>query len=171
MNELDDNQDMTALAESLSFEREWTFYVKSNSSDWKQENFNNIYKIRTIKDMWQVLNNIPESLTGYTNIFFMENDIVPLWELDKKLWSKGGCWSTIIKGTHWFDSMIETCMVLFGESLFNDLEVKGLCIVPVTQTHSIVKLWSTSNSSETSNHLEKTLERFNCCTPRFKPFS
>ena len=55
---MDSNSELETLAESLSFH---------------------------IKDMWQILNNIPESLTGLTNIFFMENDIVPLWELDKTL--------------------------------------------------------------------------------------
>jgi len=163
------NKEKLALAESLSFHREWTLYVKSNKSDWKKENFKNIYKIKTIKDMWQVLNNIPECLTGLTNIFFMENDIVPLWELDKQLWSKGGCWSTIIKGTHWIDSMKEACMIVFGELLF-DLEIKGLCIVPVTLHHCIVKLWSTSSSEQTGTQLEKALEALNCCNPRFKSF-
>jgi hypothetical protein len=120
--------------------------------------------------MWQVLNNIPETFTGLTNIFFMENDIVPLWELDKSLWSKGGCWSTIIKGNHWFEAMKETCMVVFGESLFDDSEVKGICIVPVTPNHCIVKIWATTSSANVGSQLKKTLERFNCCTPRFKSF-
>lgn len=169
--DLNTSDDLEKIAESLSFHREWTLYIKTNNSDWKKENFNNIYKIKTIKDMWQVLNNIPESLTGLTNIFFMENDTVPLWELDKKMWSKGGCWSTIIKGSNWIDSMKEACMVVFGETLFDDSEVKGICIVPVTTTHCIVKLWSTSSSLKTGASLKSTLEKFNCCNPRFKAFA
>jgi len=169
--QLDTEEFSENLAESLSFHREWTLYIKSNASDWKRENFKNVYRIKTIKDMWQLLNNIPESLTGLTNIFFMENDIIPLWELDKKLWSKGGCWSTIIKGNHWFEAMNEACMILLGESLFDDSEVKGLCIVPVTPNHCIVKLWATTSSANTGTQLKKSLERFNCCTPRFKSFA
>ena len=159
------------LAESLSFHREWTLYVKTNNTDWKKENFQNIHKIKTINDMWQILNNIPEYFTGLTNIFFMEGDTVPLWELDKQLWSKGGCWSTIIKGSHWIDSMKEVCMMVFGETLFDDSEVKGICIVPVTTNHCIVKLWVTSSSTNTGIDLKKSLERFNCCNPRFKSFA
>lgn len=168
---MDSNSDLETLAESLSFHRDWTLYIKSNNSDWKQQNFKKIYKIITIKDMWQVLNNIPESLTGLTNIFFMENDIVPLWELDKTLWSKGGCWSTIIKGNHWFEAMKEACMVVFGESLFDDSAVKGVCIVPVTSNHCIIKIWATTSSANTGTQLKKTLDRFNCCAPRFKSFA
>jgi len=168
---MDPSSDLETLAESLSFHRDWTLYIKNNNSDWKQENFKKIYRINTIKDMWQVLNNIPESLTGNTNIFFMENDIVPLWELDKPLWSKGGCWSTIIKGNHWFQAMKEACMVVFGESLFDDSEIKGICIVPVTPNHCIVKIWATTSSANTGIQLKKTLERFNCCTPKFKYFA
>lgn len=171
MDKVNDDQDLIDLAESLSFHRDWTLYIKTNNSDWKQEHFKKIYRITTIKDMWQVLNNIPETLTGLTNIFFMENDIVPLWELDKSLWSKGGCWSTIIKGNHWFEAMKEACMVVFGESLFDDSEVKGICIVPVTPNHCIVKIWATTSSANIGTQLKKTLDRFNCCTPRFKSFA
>lgn len=168
---MDQNSDLKTVAESLSLHRDWTLYIKANNSDWKQENFKKFYKIKTIKDLWQVLNNIPESLTGLTNIFFMENDIFPLWELDKQLWSKGGCWSTIIKGSYWIDAMKEACMIVFGESLFDDSEVKGICIVPVTITHSIVKLWATSSSANIGNNLKTSLESFNCCNPRFKSFA
>ena len=171
MNEVpDDVQGLTDLAESLSFHRDWTLYIKINNSDWKKGNFKKIYRITTIKDMWQVLNNIPETLTGLTNIFFMENDIVPLWELDKPLWSKGGCWSTIIKENHWFEAMKEVCMVVFGESQFDDSEVKGICIVPVNPNHCILKLWVTTTSANIGTQLKKTLKIFNCCTPRFKSF-
>ena len=165
------SDELADLAESLALHREWAFYIKLNRSDWKVESFNKMYKIKTIKEMWQVLNNTTESLTGLANIFFMENDIVPLWECDKQLWSKGGCWSTIIKGTHWIDSMKEVCMIVFGESFFEESEVKGICIVPVATTHCIIKLWTPSDATNTGANLKSSLEKFNCCNPRFKAFA
>ena len=159
------------LAETLAFHREWTLYIKRNDRSWEKDNFKVFYKIKTIKDMWQVLNNTPDTLTGVTNIFFMENDVIPLWEENKELWMKGGCWSTIIKGIPWIDSMKEISMVVFGESIFSDNEVKGMCIVPVGFSHCIVKLWSTSSSEKIGKQLKQALEKLNCCQPRFKAFS
>lgn len=166
-----DEIDLQQLAGTLSFHRNWTFYIKFNHSGWEKLSFKNLYKIRTIKDMWQVLNNVPNGLTGVSNIFFMENDVLPLWEEDKELWSKGGCWSTIIKGSSWIDSMKEICMLVFGESVFEDHEVKGVCVVPVGARHCIIKLWCTSSSETIGAQLKSSLEDMSCCQPRFKAFS
>lgn len=145
-------------------------YIKLNTSTWEVDNFKSMYKIKSVKDMWQVLNNVPDSLAGVTNIFFMENDIVPLWEANVQLWSNGGCWSTIVKGPHWIKTMKEICITVMGESVFDD-RVKGICIVPVGANHCIVKLWSTINSDEISTMFKSSLESITCCQPRFKAFT
>jgi hypothetical protein len=158
-------------AESLFLHREWSFYVKSNKSSWEKESFIHIYKIKTVKHMWQLLNNISYEFTGITNIFFMQGDTIPLWEEDKKLWSGGGCWSTVIKGTDWTHCMKEICLIVMGETVFDDSTVKGICIVPVAANHSIIKLWTTSKAEEIGIDLTKSLHECNCCNARFKSFT
>lgn len=159
------------LAETLLLHREWNFYVKRNHTEWFKQNFIFMNKVKTIKDMWQLLNNIDEKYTGLTNLFFMEYDIIPLWEENKNLWSNGGCWSTIIKGRTWIESMHEICMIVMGESVFDENEIKGICIVPVGTYHSIIKLWTTTNSQHIAAQLQNSLHNLNCCPPKFKAFS
>lgn len=156
--------------ETLFFHREWTCFIKFNNVEWTVQNFQNVYTIKTIKDFWSILNNIPESLTGISNIFFMENENVPLWEANQDLWRGGGCWSTIIKGTNWIVSMKEICMAVMGETKFDDAQVKGICVVPVSKAHCIIKLWSTVKCDTIGHMLKESLECLECCQPRFKSF-
>lgn len=158
-------------AESLFFHREWSFYMKSNKSSWRKENFIKMYKIKTVADMWRILNNISMKFTGNTNIFFMEGDTIPLWEEDKDLWLGGGCWSTVMKGSQWSDCMNEICSIVMGETVFDDRIVKGICVVPVAANHSIIKLWTTSDAKEIGVNLTKSLHECNCCNARFKSFA
>ena len=150
--------------------REWGFYVKLNNASWRRESFFELYRIKTIGDMWRILNNVPEAFSGVTNIFFMEGGLIPLWEEERALWSKGGCWSTIVKGTHWMQAMNQICMVVMGETVFDDQEVKGICVVPVSLNHCIVKVWTTVKSHHVGSQLQMALKSLNCCQPRFKAF-
>tara|TARA_Y100001936_G_scaffold253496_1_gene318519 strand:- start:4327 stop:4818 length:492 start_codon:yes stop_codon:yes gene_type:complete len=159
-----------AIAETLTLHRDWSFYLKSNKSDWKSGSFFKVYKITNVKEMWQILNNIHRKFTGSVNIFFMEGDLVPLWEQDVELWSDGGCWSTVIKGSSWVNCMHEICCFVMGESMFDDEVVKGICVVPVSEAHSIIKLWVTSQNEEIGSKLEQLFKKSGCCQPRFKSF-
>lgn len=157
-------------SEAQTLQRSWTLWMKSNNDCWNYDSFKSISKIYTIQDMWKVMNNIPASVTGKVNLFFMEGDMVPLWEQHNQVFAKGGCWSTIIKGVEWNVAMKEIVMTLFGESKFDENEVKGLCIVPVSFTHSIIKIWTTICSDKNGKLLKEVLCKENCCLPRFKAF-
>lgn len=154
----------------MQFERKWTLFIKLNNDAWEKEKFKYIYKITNVKEMWQVLNNIPTGLAGCSNIFFMEENLLPLWEDNKQVWERGGCWSTIIKGIEWKKTMNEICMLIMGECIFDMDNIKGICIVPVTTTHCIVKLWATDKSDKNCELLKNNLSELQCCMPRFKAF-
>lgn len=154
---------------SLLLHRHWTMWLKANNAAWKKENFKRVFTLKNVKEMWQLLNNIPVSIAGQANIFFMSEELVPLTEERQDLWKQGGCWSTIVKENNWVTTMQDICASTFGETVFGD-DVKGLCIVPVSANHCIVKMWTTRKSEATSAHLHKSLCHLGCCAPRFKSF-
>lgn len=153
----------------LELHRRWDSFIKFNSNDWEIEHFKNVFTICTVADMWGLLNNIPDSCTGKVNLFFMEKGLVPLWEHHKDIFSNGGCWSTIVKHKQWKVSMNDICMSVLGEALFDENDVKGICIVPVSMTHCIIKIWVTTHSDINGKLLKSCLA--DCCEPRFKRFS
>lgn len=148
-----------------------------NERPWKKDAFLPISTNTNIAEMWQTLNEFGRNkhLAGHINIFFMQDDMLPLAEENVETWKDGGCWSTIIKGEDWIESMKSIVLTVFGESVFDE-SVKGVCVVPVSQTHCIVKIWCTTK--ETSGKAKKPdLLRniYSECTmppavPRYKAF-
>lgn len=159
------------VAAASRFHRPWTLWVKKNTDAWGKKAFKRVMRMTNIKDMWQTLNHLPDALAGSTNLFFMEGDMMPLWEENAELFMNGGCWSTIVKGTPWISAMREIVMAVFGETTFDETKVKGICIVPVSTMHCIVKIWTTVRSESSGRLLQQVLQPYmNCCTPRFKAF-
>ena len=156
---------------TLRLHRQWTFWAKHNNNPWEQEMFGCKFVIETVEDMWRLLNNIPvQNMTGRANLFFMADGMLPLWEQNMSTWAKGGCWSTIIKGTPWQRAMFLICSVVFGETVFDEQYLRGICIIPVTGTHCIVKIWSTIKRDEDGSLLRDVTKELNSCPPRFKSF-
>lgn len=145
--------------------------MKENSADWVNKSFIQLTTIKDVKHLWELLNNVPNSITGKANLFIMENDLLPLWEHNKDLFERGGCWSTIIRGHPWKTAMNEIFMALVGEMHFDEDNVRGLCVVPVSYQHCIIKIWVRRTGQSTAKTLEAVLKDFGCCTPRFKAFT
>ena len=156
---------------TLELHRTWTVYMKSNSDEWVKKNFKHVMDISTVKDMWTFLNNVPSVLTGQYNIFMMEKGLIPLWENHKDLFENGGGWSTIIRGYPWESAMKEIFMAMVGELQFDEDNVRGLCVVPVSFQHSIVKLWVRRTGQSAAKNLEHVMKDLGCCAPRFKAFA
>lgn len=143
-------EEMKTFAQNLALERPWTCFVKVNEHSWTKDAFTKITSVSNVADVWMVLNEFArnEVLSGYVNIFFMESEMLPLAEDNRDVWKKGGCWSTILKGQNWITSMQTIVLTVLGESVF-DKTVKGVCVVPVSQQHCIVKIWCTDRGVET----------------------
>ncbi len=156
---------------SCALHRQWTLFYKKNADQWDRTSFRRVGEISNVKEMWQLLNYIPANLAGHVNIFFMDEQRVPLWEEHGSLFKDGGCWSTVVKGTDWTTVTKEICMIVFGETVFDDALVKGICVVPVKQTHSIVKIWTTTSGPENGRLMESALNHINIFSPRFKKFT
>lgn len=158
---------MIEIAKNSLLINSWTLWMKLNDSEWKQEHFTKIFEVSTIADMWGLLHNIPESWVSTVNMFFMSEDTIPLVECNDSLFADGGAWSVVVKRNEWRDSMNEIVASLFCGTLFSSF-VKGLCLVPVTKSHLMVKLWSTKEYKDDGTKLETI---FDGCTSRFKKFN
>jgi hypothetical protein len=157
--------------ETYEFERSWTVFVKPNETDWSPASFKNLTRISNIRELWEFLNADASKLTGRANVFVMEEGLVPLWEKHKDVFGRGGCWSTIVRGETWTAVLTEMLLALVGEIAFDEHDVKGVCVVPVGRTHSLIKLWTCSSSKRTAAALNKTLSAMRNVDARFKPFA
>jgi len=160
-------------AEELKLERVWTLYLKKNCDDWKPDSFHKLYNIATVADIWKVWHNIPENLCSWVNLFFMEHDLFPLYERHEDIFRAGGCWSIIVKGRSWLSSLQTLILTVFGETeeAFDRRFVKGICVVPVSPNHCIMKLWVTTSAPAVGKIFHDTLLKFDICPPRFKAFA
>lgn len=163
-------EDLRSLASQLTFQHNWDLWIKTNASAWDLKEMKHIGTIHTIAEMWSILNNVPASCVGYCNIFLMHSGVKPLWESNGALFHTGGCWSVVIRKHIWKDVFNEVIMSLVGETFFGD-NVKGACIVPVSASHVICKIWCTSKSTMDSASLTRALETFGASGARFKSFA
>ena len=163
-----ENQNMEPLPDpsTLFFEREWTFWIKVNNSDWLASSFHKIYVIKTVKDMWGIINNLSSKMLSSVNIFIMEQERIPLVESHGDTFKYGGTWSVVIKKQNWIRVLSDVFVALLGETKFSS-SIRGACIVPVNQAHIIVKLWSTDRNENDAEVIESL---FGNTTARFKPF-
>ena len=151
---------------TLYFEREWTFWLKINNSGWTPENFIRGNVIKTVKDMWCTIHHISPKCLSNVNIFIMEDGRIPLVESNGDTFVSGGSWSVVIKRQDWRKVIQETIMALMGEIKFSD-SIRGTWLVPVNNTHTIVKLWSIDRNDRDGKALESLFENTNA---RFKAF-
>lgn len=128
-----------------------------------------VVHIQSVADMWGVLNHIPNSYVGVANIFVMEHNLEPLWEMNSDVFQAGGCWSVVIRHHPWATVLNEIVMALCGEAFF-DIHVKGVCVIPVTQQHTICKIWCTRENAKDAHALTHALARFRASGARFKRF-
>jgi hypothetical protein len=164
-----EENELRVLATQLTFEHEWDVWVKTNMNAWDINEMKHIYTIRTIAEMWQLLNNIPPSYVGLCNVFIMHKDVKPVWETNGEMFKNGGCWSVVVRKHEWRHVFNELVMALLGELLFG-ASVKGACLVPVNTTHVICKIWCTTKSKIDATALTKAMRTLDPSTARFKEF-
>ena len=163
---------MTDLADAKSyeFERSWSVFIKPNNTNWSVSSFLLLTTITNIQNLWELLNADMTLLTSAANVFVMQAGLVPLWEEHKDIFAGGGCWSTIVRGETWSTVLTEMTLALVGEHVFDYDDVKGVCIVPVGKSHTLVKLWVRSTTRATAAALDKTLAKMRNVDSRFKAF-
>lgn len=133
------------------FKNEWNIWYHHTKNNWKIGGFNNIFKIKSIKEFWDFNNNI--NIFGGINshhFFMMKNDITPIWEDEKNKF--GGCWSIKIPTEKSLELWIKLSSYIVGETLTeNSNIINGISICAKNPITSVVKIW---NNSTTNNSIK-----------------
>ena len=164
------NDERRALAQTLQLHEPWTLWVKANDSKWIIKDMHRIISIATVSDLWGTLNNIPTTWCATVNLFLMRGETLPLHEKNLDLFPRGkaGTWSVVIRKQAWHSILSRICAAVVSESMFSD-DARGVCIVPVSNQHTICKIW-VSAQLHTDGKALSDLFSFPSMSARFKPF-
>ena len=154
----------------LPLERKWGVWVKHSATEWTRENLKKVFVIRTVADMWGLIHHIPEACVGSSNIFLIEESMIPLWELNGDVFRHGGCWSTVVKRGDWREMLTQLVATLVGETKFST-SVRGCCVIPVSKSQCISKVWCTMRNDADCTDLAECMAQWGKHMPRFKPFT
>lgn len=156
-------------ASALPLERSWVYWCKCNTRPWKLSCMQRMARIDTVESLWRVLNNVAAAALARTNLFFMQDGVVPLWEDNGDVFTRGGgCWSIVVRRMAWRQTCNEAVVALAGEHAFSDA-IRGCCVVPVSASHCICKLWATKSKVADREALEAIFP--GCGAARFKKFN
>ena len=136
------NMDYDDSGHKFKFDDQWDIWYHHLKNNWKIDGFNKITSLNSIKEFWDINNNI--NLLGGINshhFFMMRKDINPIWEDPKN--KNGGCWSIKIPTEKSLELWIKLSSYIVGETLVEDSKViNGISICAKNPITSVVKIWN-----------------------------
>jgi hypothetical protein len=147
----------------------WTLWSHNlNNNDWSIKGYKNIYKITTVEEFWRFFLKLNLNIIQNEMLFYMKNDIEPLWENKDNI--DGGCWSYKISKKEAYISWIEICMAISSETLIDEKHnsiINGISISP-KKNFCIVKIWTNNSLYKNSNLLSNNIYNLNLTACLFK---
>lgn len=122
----------------------WTLWIHPDGNDWTIKGYKKIYEMKSIQDFFGVYNYIIK-ISSFINVpvFFMKNNILPLWEDEPN--SKGGVMSFKIDTRKAQLIWKECCMALIGRYLSHRMDIiNGLSMSPKSNC-CVLKIWFSEN--------------------------
>ena len=122
----------------------WTLWSHlSKDTDWSLDSYNNIATVSTLEECIGLLNAISLPLIKSNMLFFMKENINPVWEDNNN--KNGGCFSFKITNNNIEEVWKNSVFMALGESLLNnsDIEITGISISPKSN-FCILKIWTKS---------------------------
>lgn len=153
----------------------WTLYFHHpTDNNWDIESYKKICEIRTPQDFWNIFNYLGNDIIENSMLFFMKEDLPPLWEDERN--SKGGCWSFKIYKKNVAKSWIELCSYIVSEELITDSKkndiknttITGLTISP-KRSFSIIKVWNDDATIQDTKILRNDVPYVNLDESIYKP--
>ena len=144
------------------FEKNWILWYHHEKDNWKLSGFRQLYKITTIKELWQLYNNW-HVIGGVTNkhVFIMQEGVSPLWEDTENI--NGGCWSFKVHEDNADELWEDLSVHLVAESLYqNDKDkILGLSLCLKKNNNVVIKIWNKSSKFNSLKLLNnKLLEKW-----------
>lgn len=135
------------------FDTYWTLYFHHpTDNEWGIESYQKITEIRTPKDFWNIFSCLGNDIIENSMLFFMKEDLPPLWEDDRN--KNGGCWSFKIYKKHISKTWLDLCSYILSNELTNNVDdssmITGITISP-KRSFSIIKIW---NNDSTKNDIK-----------------
>jgi len=145
------------------FSTYWTLYFHHpTNNDWGIESYQKIAEIKTPKDFWNIFSCLGNDIIENSMLFFMKEDIPPLWEDERN--KNGGCWSFKIYKKHINKTWIDLCSyILTNELTVNTMDssiITGITISP-KRSFSIIKIWNNDATKNNTKLLKDDIPNVN----------
>lgn len=154
----------------ITFNNQWTLWQHEPlNTDWGLGSYNKLFTITNTNEFWSIYKLLNIECLKYNMIFFMKNDIVPLWEDSANI--NGGAISVKIVYKDIYSSWIELSMALIGEYITSNIEdcekINGISISP-KKGFCILKIWT--NTPEELN-MNKAIPNISFNNSIYKPYN
>ena len=143
----------------------WILWFHDNKNkDWTIKGYNQIYKITTIEDFWEIFCRLNNDILSQGQFFIMKENKSPIWEHKDNI--HGGCWSYKINKNDSLFSWTKISMILCGGTItqdYDDLDtINGLSLSP-KKNFSIIKIWNSDKNKITNVLNEKSDVNLSTC--------
>lgn len=135
----------------------WSLYAHlPHNSDWSLESYKLIMTIETLEQLVSLLSYIPENVVKTCMLFFMRNQIKPVWEDDANL--SGGSFSFKVQNKQVVETWNKMCYVIASENMTSNEnimgKINGITISPKKQ-FCIIKIWMSDCDNKESSIFDK----------------
>jgi hypothetical protein len=119
----------------------------NNDKNWAINSYKKIYCFDTLENSIKLIENLKNEILQKTMIFFMKNDINPIWEDPNN--REGGCFCYKIDSNDVLNILKTLCYSVIGNSLTLDSEILS-CINGISisskKNFYIIKIWINSTN-------------------------
>jgi len=161
IDEKKDNDELTDTPENIKqlngskypLHSKWVLWYHHTRNNWKIDGYRKIFTMSTIKDFWDLHNNL-DKIGGINNMhfFLMRDDIEPIWEHASN--KTGGCWSFKIPSEYANELWLKLAMYMVGETMSSlPLLINGISICLKNPATSVIKIWNNNSKYNSINLL------------------
>jgi hypothetical protein len=135
----------------------WNLWYHHILNDWTLSGYKKIYTINTIKDFWDIYNNINliEELNNL-HLYFMRDNVTPIWEDNNN--KNGGVWSILVNSDHAFELWEKLSVDLVSQTIF-DNNINGISINQKNNIF-IIKIWNNNKNLKNNTILPTYLNDY-----------
>jgi hypothetical protein len=135
----------------------WNLWYHHILNDWTLSGYKKIYTINTIKDFWDIYNNINliEELNNL-HLYFMRDNVTPIWEDNNN--KNGGVWSILVNSDYAFELWEKLSVDLVSQTIF-DNNINGISINQKNNIF-IIKIWNNNKNLKNNTILPTYLNDY-----------
>ena len=138
----------------------WNLWFHSPfENDWSINSYKQIFSFYTLEDCIKIVENINHEIYEKYMIFFMKNDIKPIWEDENNKF--GGCFSYKILSCEIYEYSKIFIYLIIGNTLLENKDVlnniTGISISP-KKSFCIIKIWNNNKEKNDKKLLNTKMD-------------